>query len=1049
MFKKLLRIGLVLFVLFVLAVIGLVIAVRVMFPPERIRALAEEQVSKALRREVQIKGAGLTVYPIFGIQLEGLRISNTSRQTKVDEATTLWKLLESQGLKKGRVTVVHNGKAIEDTEKEDLPLKKGDVLRIERSGFRNKEALFALGKLVIAVKVMPLLSRKVEIQKISLDRLQVLVEVDPRGSFNFDDLLVSPSKEDKEKLAEKEKKKPKVDDKKAEGAPSQPISLRLDAFEIKDSTIVYYNRKTQQEVILDGINQSLSVSFDTTMTNVLSKGLFEIKQIALRGRGLPVRKSGLYFSMKHDVNVALKAGNLRINQFTVGFQKTYLTTTGAVNGFNKKVPHVDLSIKTNKIRLQDLFKEVPPAMFPQARKMSVKGDAQLAVSIKGKLDAKKPAQLPAIKGFFLLTGGRFQYADLPKAIEQLNMDIHFTEDSLDVKKLAFLLGTNPVSLLAKINHFKQPVVDVAIKADVDLGSLKSAVKLPEGVSVAGSIKADVTAKGKIDPKNPESIAVKGQVVFAQVVATTPAVKKPVQVNGTFKFSNQEISLDELTSKIGQSSFTMDMKIRDYLSLALPKKVREKTTTVTYSMNSPLIDLNEMLGQSKGTSQPGPPAKKAKAAASSSSSSSSTGNEPINIPKLPNVTFDGKIRVAKLIYKTLPIEKAMIDLSYKQGKVKFVLKAGLFNGRMVQDMDLDISNPKQIRFTNSFDCVKVEANDFISNFNDIPQNDGGFFSRLKSMDNKVYGKLDLTTRLKSRGITSNQLKNNLSGTIVAKLYKGKIKNASILEEMTSTIPPIVRKLLPKLSDLTMNKVTQMKMEVKDGKIHVTDLGIPTRQFSLAGYGTISLDSNVSMKLDIVLSRALSQKILKQQKRLQKAAGGFAKNIAGGVFAGHVDKLTGKLQLIPSDKKGQIAPIVGAFGLASKMAYKFVGFKGGPTTDGGSGGSEDLGKTAKKMVTEQLDKAKKQAMKALDDAKKKAMQAADDAKKKALQMADDAKKQGMKKAEEAKKQAMKAADDAKRKAEQAARDTARRAQQQAEKKKKEIEEQAKKAIQVPKW
>ncbi|MCK6512067.1 AsmA family protein [Myxococcota bacterium] len=1037
MFKKLLRIGLILFVIFVLAVIGLVIAVRVMFPPERIRALAEEQVSKALRREVQIKGAGLTVYPIFGIRLEGLQISNTSRVTKVSESTTLWKLLESQGLKKDRVSVVQNGKAIEDLQSEDISLKKGDVLRIERSGFRNKEALFGLEKLVIAVKVIPLLSRKVEIQKISLERLQVLVEVDTRGSFNFDDLLVSPSKEDEEKRKEEEKKKPKAEATKKEDAPSQPISLRLDAFEIKDSTIVYYNRKTQQEVILEGINQTLSASFDTTMTNVLSKGLFEIKRIALRGRGLPVRKSGLYFSMKHDVNVALKAGNLRINQFTVGFQKTALTTTGVVNGFNKKVPHVDIAIKTNKIRLQDLFKEVPPAMFPQARKMSVKGEAQLGVAIKGKLDAKKPSQLPTIKGSFQLTGGRFQYADLPKAIEQLNMDIHFTEDSLNVKKLAFLLGTNPVSLLAKINHFKQPVVDVAIKADVDLGSLKSAVKLPEGVSVGGSIKADVTAKGKIDPKNPEAIDVKGQVVFAQVVAATPAVKKPVQVNGTFKFSNQEISLEELTSTIGRSSFTMDMKIRDYLSLALPKKVREKTTRVTYSMNAPLLDLNEMLGQSKGTSEPGPPAKKAKAS-TASASSSSTGDEPISIPKLPNVTFDGKIRVTKLLYKTLPIENGMIDLSYKQGKVKFVLKAGLFSGRMVEDMDLDISNPKQIRMTNRFDCVKVEANDFISNFNDIPQNDGGFFSRLKSMDNKVYGKLDLTTRLSSRGITSNQLKKNLSGTIVAKLYKGKIKNASILEEMTTTIPPIVRKFLPKLSDLTMNKVTEMKMEVKDGKIHVTDLGIPTRQFTLAGYGTISLDSNVSMKMDIVLNRALSQKILQQQKRLQKAAGGFAKKLAGGAFAGHVDKLTGKLQLIPSDKKGQIAPIVGAFGLASKMAYKFVGFKGGTTSSGDSGGSEDLGKQAKKMVSEQIDKAKKQAMKALDDAKKKAMQAAEDAKRQALQRADAAKKQ-----------AMKAADDARRRGEQAARDAARRAQQQVEKKKKELEEQAKKAIQLPKW
>ncbi|MCB9642043.1 MAG: AsmA family protein [Myxococcales bacterium] len=1029
MLKKLFRIGLVLFAIFVVAVVGLVIAVRVMYPPAKVRALVEAQVSKALKRDVQLKGASLTVFPVFGVQVEGLRISNTSRSSTIEAPTTMWKFLASQNLKKPFVQVVLNGKALEDVVTEDRPLKKGDVLKIERTGFRNKEALFSLGKLSIAVKVMPLLSRKVEIKKIVLDRLQVLVEVDPRGSFNFDDLS-APA--DPNKKPEKPKKKADAP-KKAE-APSQPISLRLDAFEIKDSTIVYHNRKTQQEVILEDINQTLSASFDTTMTNVVSKGLFEIKRIALRGRGLPVRKSGLYFSMKHDVKVAMKAGNLDIKQFTVGFQKTYITIAGSVNGYDKKVRHLNLSIKTNKIQLQDLFKEVPPAMFPQARKMSVKGGAQLAVTIKGKIDAKNPSALPSVNGLFQIMDGRFKYADLPKAINQLNADIRFTEDSLDMKKFAFNLGTNPVSLMAKVNHFKKPVVDVALKADVDLGSLKDAVKLPKGVSVQGKIKADVTAKGKVEPKNPEAIDVKGQVAFVQIVATTPAVKKPVQVNGTFKFSNQEISLEELTSKIGKSSFTMDMKIRDYLSLALPKKVREKTTAVTYSMNAPLLDLNEMLGQSKGTSKPGPAPKKAKASASSSSSSS-TGDEPINIPKLPNVTFDGKIRVAKLIYKTLPIEDGKIDLSYRQGKVKFVLKAGLFEGRIIEDLDLDISNPKRIRMNNRFDCVKVEANDFISNFNDIPNNDGGLFSRLKSMDNKVYGKMDLVSKLKSHGITSNQLKNNLSGSIIAKLYKGHIKNASILEDMTTSVPKLVRKFLPKLSDIKTRKVIQTKMTVKDGKVHVTDLSIPTRQFSLAGYGTISLGGGVNMKMDIALSKAISRKILYQQKRLQRAAGGFAKKIAGGALAGYADKLTGKLQLIPSNKKGQIVPIVGALGLASKLAYKFMGFQGGPTADSGSGGpAGDIGKQAKKMVTEQIDKAKKMAM-----------QKAEEAKKMAMKKAEEAKKMAMKKADELKKQAMKNADAARKKAEQQARDATKRAQQQAAKKKKEVEDQAKKALQ----
>lgn len=1031
--KKVLKILLILFgVMFLLLVAGVGVgayAIKSYFTPERIGALVQEQAHQYVQRDVQLKSASLSLYPNLGIEVKGLRISNTYRKNVLQESTTLWKHLKKHNLKKLYVKVKLNGKELEQAYKKDVDLKKGDTLEIERIGFRNKVPMLELGRLFISVELMPLTRSKVVIQKVSLEKLRVLVEVDRRGSFNFDDLLGSSDKKKKTEKP-KEKKKPKKSD-----APAEPIGLNLAAFEIKDSRIVYNDRKGQQEIILDGINQKLSAGLDSSVTDVVSKGLFEIKSMTVRGKGMPVRKSGVYFSIKHKLHVNLKKSQLRIDQLTIGFQKTYLTLTGSVGGYDKPVRSLNLNLRTNRLKLHEVFAEVPPAMFPQAKKMKVKGDAAFGVKVKGTMDSRKKGQLPSVTGFFRINNGYFQYASLPKAINKMNIDIDFTQDSLNMKKMTFHLGSNPVSMLAKVKQFKQPIIDLfQLKADIDLSSLKDVIKLSKGMSLKGKVKADINAKGKVDMKNLDAISVKGKIALDKLVVTTSAVKKPVQLDGTFKLSNEEITLEELESTIGQSSFTMDMTIKDYLAMVLPKKKQTRPTTVTFKMNAPLLDLNEMLGLKSSSGKSSKSGKSSSKSSSGSKGSSSTGDEPISVPKLPNVVVDGKIRVKKLQYKNLPFKKSSIDLGVKNQKITMVMVSNLFNGKIEEKAYVDLSNRRQLRVKNEFNAIRVEANDLISNFNDIPKPNAGLFDQIKSMDNVVYGRMDLRTKVSTSGITSNQLKNRLSGTISTKLYRGQIKNASIFGQLTKTVPKLLQKFMPKLNNIKTRKIIKALMTIKDGKLNISNMNIPAQKFALAGYGYIKLDTKANMKLDLALSRSISRRIIRQQKRLMRAAGGAINKIGGkyaGLIKGGLGKLTSKA-LIPTDKKGRIIPIFGAVGPVSKMQFKFLGFKGQSTadTDKGSGGSGDLVKQGKKMLKQQVDRAKKAAMAAANAAKKKALAAANAAKKKAEAAAKKA-------ADQAKKKAEAAAKAAKARAAKAAA----KAKAAAEKKKKELEDKAK--------
>ncbi len=1028
MLKKLFKILFISFTIFLLLLVGAVITLKMMYPPKKLRAIIEPKLTEIINRDAKIKNASLSFYPTFGLKIEGLRLSNTSRTIKVKRAGGLWAYLKKANLKKKLVHVTLNGKERNDVAKVDLPLKPGDVLIVSRKGFRNKEAMFSLGSLFVDVKIMPLVRRKVVIKKIVLDKLQILVEVDRRGSFNFDDLVGPPTK--------KSAKKPTKPTKPTKKSTSQPLRVRLNSFQIKDSRIVYYNRKARQEIILGDINQTLSVKFNSSMTNVVTKGLLEIKRMTIRGRGLPVRKSGMYFMMRHKLHVDLKAGNLRIDDFAFGLKKTVIAAKGAVKGFNKKVKHLKLSIHTNTLRLHDLYREVPPAMFPQARKMKVKGTAKLSLSVKGKIG--KPGQMPGVRGRFRINKAYIKYADLPKAIHALNANILFTTNSLNVKKLAFKLGKNPVSVLLKVINFKKPVVDALLKANIDLATLKDAVKLPKGVSVQGLVKANIRAKGTIEPKNPEAIAVKGKIDLTDVVAKTPAVKKPVQVDGSFLFSNQEISLDELTAKIGRSAFTLDMKIRDYLSLALPKKVKKKTTAITFSMTSPYLNVDEILGSQKGSKSKGGTS----AGGTSSGSSKSTGDEPIKVPNIPNLTAKGTIRVKKLIYAEMPITRGAIDFTYKNGKIIFDLGASLYTGRIKEGFVVDVSNPKRITVRNKLSGRRIEANDFISNMSAVPKDDGKLMSQLKNMKDKIFGRLNLVTDIRTHGSTINQLRNNLTGGIVSRLRRARIKNATFLSQLTSPLPTIIKPFIPNLENIRIRRLLLVNMKIKKGRVYLKKLRIPLRKLALNMYGSVGLDNTVAMKVDFALGRWISRKIIRQQRRLQRAAGGLVGKIGGGKIGGMLKgQLSGALGkvLIPTDKRGRVTPIIGIRGSLSKPQYYLAGFKGKNGNAGASGGGKSIADSAKKLVKDQVRRAKRLAKRALRRAKQKALKAAERAKKRALKLANDAKKKALKLANEAKKNALRAA----QKAKADARKQAEKLKREAMKKKAELQKKAKDA------
>ncbi len=987
--KKFAKILAIMFAFFVVVMVGLTIFVKVVFPAERIKAMLAPVVSELTGRDVEIKDASVSVFPVIGFSIDSIKIKNTERTIVVKSDTTLSSYLTKFRLEPAYSIVKVNDSLITGFVDTDYKLKKGEKVAISRKGFSQDEALFAMKNITVNVKFMPLLKKKVEISKVLFDGISVLVEADKRGSFNFEDMIPPADTTKEEEI-----------DTTSTPLDSLPIDLSLESFEIRDARIIYRNLKDEQEIVLGDIDQHVDVIMDKTMDSVLTKGLLEVKNVSVSGKGLPIEKSDMKLIFSHDLYLQLKSGNLTINEMKAGFQKNVITVKGSVNNFLTESIGLDVALQTNVIKLEELFAEIPPALSPEIRKIKTSGTMQLGVAVKGELDTNNPQKLPKINGSFVMNNILVKYTDLPKSINNLNADIKFTENSLNMSKFGFNLGENPISVKALVQNFLAPKIDVAVKANLDLAIVKDVVPLPEGVSVSGKINSDLTAKGEVDPKDPTKIAVNGGVDFLNIVATTPEVKKPVELDGAFLFSNEKLNLKDFKTVIGTSSVTTNMNISNYLGLILPKKANG-STVITFSMISPNFNVNEILGldieklKKENSSKTTTPT-------STPTEDGTTGDEPIIIPELPNVVFDGKIKFNKIDILTLPISNASMDLSYKNRKVDLDMGSTLFAGRITEKMNADFTS-KTIKVTNIFTSNNMEGNDFISAFNDILTDDGSIMSLIKSLDNTIYGKMNLNTKLSSAGYSVNQFKRNLAGNIDLKLYDGLIKSENIMGNIATGFPKEVVGLIPSLKNLEAKKF-EAKFGIKDEKILINQLETETKNGDFSMTGSSTFTGVLDLDTDVRFNKSVSDKMLNSQTLAkEKVADAANKAIKNDLLNKVVSQGINNAEIIPSDKEGRVTAVLNISGPTDNLKYSFKGFKGDATVVNKSSIEDDLKSKAKA----EADKLKAQAQAKIDAEKQKLeakrKEAEDEAKRKIEEAKAKAKAEADKKKAEAKKKA----------------------------------------------
>jgi uncharacterized protein involved in outer membrane biogenesis len=658
----------------------------------------------------------------------------------------------------------------------------------------NQPTLLQFDQLQVRVKFLPLLHKRIEISKLILKDPVINLEKTPAGVSNYADLTESKG-----------------------GKIILPIAF--DQMEIKNGEIHYQDSQGGKKIYLHHLDQSARLSLDEKMENASVVGKITVPQIELSLPDYKGKLPPLTLSIEHDVNLNMPGDWLDVKSIKIGIAKIEMEVKGKIENIST-VPVLNLVVESNEIPMSDLIASLPQTEASLVSKLKLSGDMKITALFKGATKGEQPLQA---RGKIELNNVKVDFSGVPESFNMPYGEVNFTNQSLNFYTSQAKLGQAPVELKVVVDNFSDPNLTAELKAKLNLAMVSEIVQMPEKTSLAGNADINVKASGKIKKAvktmGPEGMNVSGQLQLSNVEATTPTLGVPVSnLNATFSFQKGNVDIPNLSLSLGKSSLTLQGKVNGGIQYFLFKQGEKPL--LEFSMNSPLLDLDEILPPSPET-KPG----------------EKTASADTILP-LPNIDVDGQISIQKTIFRQVELTDLSAKVEVKDGVLHLDNVASkVYSGSVGGKVTCDLNDIEQIPYNIDVTANQIEANDFLSRFT-------GF-------DNHLYGKLNMTADFSGKG---NEL-TDLQKTLIAKgkvtFTDGKLVNWDILNKIASFL---------KMDSFKEQQIKTLwnVFRIENSRVWFDDFSAVTQDGDYKLTGSVGLDGSLDYKLNAVLSPVLSTK-----------------------------------------------------------------------------------------------------------------------------------------------------------------------------------------------
>jgi len=742
----------------VVLIVGAAVALKLYFTNERLKAIIVPKIEDATGRSVTINDMSLSIFPTLALEIEGLTISN----------------------RQGR-------------------------------GFSEKP-FFALDKLVLDVRLAPLLKGSLEVTTVLFNRPRILLEVNAQGLANYSDEAEPAGRARKEDR-----------DTVVISVESKAGGFLLSNFQIIDGSLEYIDHKGNSATRIDGLNQKLRIEVLPVVNEVKIESQSTIQKLSYGSVSTPL-VSDLAITSNQTLRYRGDKDVLIIEEGQATVQDIALRIKGSVSGL-QSTPMADIVIESDSANIADLLSLAPKEYMKKAEGLRGNGVAHVKITLTGALD---DSTNPDVGGIITARGASIQYVQLPKPITNINIVMDFTrskaKEEFRVQQFSAALGSNPLNGKMTVVNFNDPALTLSLDAALKLAEVKDYYPLEAGTELSGAVKAHVNIAGNVG--NPQAMKASGTMDFQKVTIKTATTKNPVQnLNGSITFNNQIVEAKKLSMTLGRSDLSLAFWMKNYLSMMSDEKNAPKPLA-NVSLSSNHLYTADIMGE-----EPGPPGDAGKAATS--------GKKGAAVP-LPNADMEVTTTIGTLTMEKFELNNVRGTMKISNGLVTMQnLSFNTFDGSIITKGTLNLQKPDRPLFDLAMDMNGVNANAMLSKFSSFGQR---LFGKL-TMNTTVQGALDDTLGL---------IPNTLAGQGRVQLENGRLTGL----EVNRAIADVLK--LPDLKEISF-KDWANEYTIKDGRVHIKDLRIAAFNSEYFINGSQGLDGSLDFTMSLLLPENTSARM----------------------------------------------------------------------------------------------------------------------------------------------------------------------------------------------
>jgi AsmA protein len=399
--------------------------------------------------------------------------------------------------------------------------------------------------LSVSVKLMPLLSKSVEVDSLSLERPNVNLIRNAQGVWNFASLGQTQAP-----AGAPASTTPPPSTAPAKPAPASSSSssgeqgFSLGELAINDGQVAITDQQDKRpKTVYDHIDLKLTDFAPTTPFSVEASVHLPgggNQEVGLKGKGGP---------LAHD-NPATTPfkGSLDLKNVQIGGLQKFLQSPALVNTDGVLSGHTDIANENGKM------------------------------SANGQMTLDKP-KLHGIDVGYPINADYNASEDL-------------TNDQLRIDKGAIKLGQTPINVTGTVNHKPTPAqLDVTLKADnvaiaeIARVSAAAGIAFAPGTTVNGQINADIKAQGSADKP-----ALNGTIAGSNIQVSGKDIAKPVEVKAVnIALTPTEIHSDNFNVTSGGTTAAVQFSVKGYTTNA---------AMVDATLKSPQAALPDVLAMAK-------------------------------------------------------------------------------------------------------------------------------------------------------------------------------------------------------------------------------------------------------------------------------------------------------------------------------------------------------------------------------------------------------------------------------------------------------------------